>query len=225
MQLENTFEVPVPVAEAWAVLLDINRVAPCMPGATLEGVDGDEYTGRVRVKVGPIAMSYRGTARFASLDPDRHVAVIEASGKETRGASTARATITTELHDQGSSTKVRVRTDLTITGRPAQLGRGVLAEVSGKLVDQFAEALAREVTSEQPAAPPPPAQPATPAPAMETTADASAPHYPPTAPRAGEPIDLLDVAGGAVMKRAVPALVGLVLLAWLVSRWLARRGK
>lgn len=145
MKLENRFTVPVPVDEAWKVLLDVERIAPCMPGATLTSVDGDSFEGKVKVKVGPINLTYGGKARFVSKDDATHVAVIDGSGKETRGTGTAKATITCRLVDQGASTDIEVDTDLAITGKPAQFGRGVLADVSAKLVDQFAACLSEEI--------------------------------------------------------------------------------
>src|SRR4051794_7308729 len=147
MNLENEFTVPVPVDEAWQVLLDVERVAPCMPGATLTSVNGDEFTGTVKVKVGPITVTYNGEAKFVSKDDATHRAVIEAKGRESRGSGTAGATVTTQLVDEGSRTKVQVVTDLNVTGRPAQFGRGVMAEVAGKLIDQFAKCLEDEINS------------------------------------------------------------------------------
>lgn len=146
MNLEHDFTVPVPIDEAWRVLLDVERVAPCMPGATLTSVDGRDFTGTVKVKVGPITVTYSGKASFAAVDDAAHRAVIEASGKETRGAGTVAATVTAQLSDHGASTQVRVVTDLNVTGRPAQFGRGVMAEVGGKLVQQFANCLADELS-------------------------------------------------------------------------------
>jgi carbon monoxide dehydrogenase subunit G len=146
MNLEHEFTVPVPIDEAWRVLLDVERVAPCMPGATLLSVDGRDFTGSVKVKVGPITVTYNGKATFAEVDDAAHRAVIEASGKETRGAGTAAATVTTQLEGRGATTQVRVTTDLNVTGRPAQFGRGVMAEVGGKLVQQFATCLADELS-------------------------------------------------------------------------------
>jgi carbon monoxide dehydrogenase subunit G len=142
MELEHSFTVPVPENRAWEVLLDVERVAPCMPGATLDSVDGDEIKGRIRVKVGPISMTYAGTARFTERDPSAHVITLEASGKETRGAGTASATVRSMLEGQGDATHVVVHTTLNITGKPAQFGRGVLAEVGGKLIGIFAANLA-----------------------------------------------------------------------------------
>ena len=150
MKLENRFTVPVPVDEAWNVLLDVERIAPCMPGATLTSVDGDAFEGTVKVKVGPINLTYGGKARFVSKDDATHVAVIDGSGKETRGTGTAKALITCRLVDKGESTDVEVDTDLNVTGKPAQFGRGVLADVSGKLVDQFAACLSDEIRSGTP---------------------------------------------------------------------------
>src|SRR4051794_11653313 len=154
MNLEHEFTVPVSVDEAWKVLLDVERVAPCMPGATLLTVDGDKFTGTVKVKVGPIQVTYKGEARFAELDDSAHRAVIAASGKEARGSGTAAATVTAVLTEKtAKTTVVKVDTDLNVTGRPAQFGRGVMAEVGGKLVDQFAKCLADELgSSGQPAA-------------------------------------------------------------------------
>jgi carbon monoxide dehydrogenase subunit G len=159
MELEHSFTVPVPEERAWDVLLDVERVAPCMPGASLDSVDGDEIKGRIKVKVGPIAMTYAGTARFTERDPQAHVIVLEASGKETRGAGTASATVRSVLEGQGAQTHVTVHTSLNVTGRPAQFGRGVMAEVGGKLIGIFASNLA-DMLSAEPASPAAPAAPA-----------------------------------------------------------------
>ena len=147
MKLENRFTVPVPRAEAWRVLLDVERVAPCMPGATLTSRDGDNFTGTVKVKVGPINLTYGGQARFVSVDEAGGVAVIEGSGKETRGTGTAKALITCRLIDKGQSTDVEVETDLAVTGKPAQFGRGVMQDVSDKLLQQFVTCLKDKVGS------------------------------------------------------------------------------
>ena len=143
MQLEHQFRVPVPVAQAWDVLLAVERIAPCMPGATVESFDGETIVGRVKVKVGPIQVTYTGTARFTDKDEAGRRAVIEASAKEARGSGTATATITAQLQDDGgSATNVTVTTDLAITGKPAQFGRGVMEEVGNKLLARFADCLA-----------------------------------------------------------------------------------
>jgi carbon monoxide dehydrogenase subunit G len=163
MELEHSFTVPVPVDRAWDVLLDVERVAPCMPGASLDSVDGDEIKGRIKVKVGPISMVYAGTARFTERDAAAGVMKLEASGKETRGAGTASAIVRSELHAEGDQTKVIVHTTLNVTGRPAQFGRGVMAEVGGKLIGIFAANLAGMLTADNAAEDLAGASPASPA--------------------------------------------------------------
>jgi carbon monoxide dehydrogenase subunit G len=145
VQLENSFTVPVPIDEAWRVLLDIERIAPCMPGAALDSVDGDNFTGRVKVKLGPINLTYQGKASFIEKDEAAHRAVIDARGKDQRGNGTAAAVVTATLAAEGSSTRVDVLTDLNITGRPAQFGRGVMTDVGNKLLGQFADKLAAQL--------------------------------------------------------------------------------
>jgi carbon monoxide dehydrogenase subunit G len=145
VQLENSFTVPVPIDEAWRVLLDIERVAPCMPGAALDSVDGDDFTGRVKVKLGPINLTYQGKASFIEKDEAAHRAVIDARGKDQRGNGTAAATVTADLQAEGPITRVNVLTDLNITGRPAQFGRGVMTDVGNKLLGQFADKLAAQL--------------------------------------------------------------------------------
>ena len=216
MKLENRFTVPVPRAQALAVLLDVERIAPCMPGATLTSKDGDDFTGTVKVKVGPINLTYGGQATFVSVDEEAGLVVIEASGKETRGTGTAKALVTCRLVDNGTSTDVEVDTDLAITGKPAQFGRGVLVDVSAKLVDQFAACLGEEIQAGTPAAAAP--EPST---SAADRPDAIAPPAPSPTPRpvrAAEPIDLLGTAGAPVLKRLAPVLAGLVLLLLLVRR-------
>jgi uncharacterized protein len=235
MELENDFTVPVPKGQAWAALMDVERIAPCMPGATFDGyVDAaDEaagFKGRVKVKLGPITVTYNGTARFVERDEATGVAVIEAAGKEARGPGTAAATIRARLDEQDGTTLVAVVTDLNITGRPAQFGRGVMAEVAGKLVGQFADCLAsRLAAGDQPApaadevdeAPPAQAAPAeasAAAAAAELSAEAAGPR--PTS----DTIDLMDAAGPPVLKRVLPVVAGLValLVLWRLVR--GRRG-
>lgn len=142
MQLEHSFTVPVGVEDAWTVLLDIERIAPCLPGAAIDSVDGDDFTGTVKVKLGPIAITYKGKASFVEKDVVTHRAVIDARGRESRGNGTANAKITATLTQDGASTTVDVVTDLDITGKPAQFGRGVMVDVGNKLIGQFADCLA-----------------------------------------------------------------------------------
>ncbi|MBA4860803.1 SRPBCC family protein [Streptomyces sp. PSKA54] len=218
MELHHEFTVPVAVDEAWRVLLDIERVAPCMPGATVEEFDGKTVTGTVKVKVGPITVTYRGTAVFDELDESAHRLVLNASGRETRGPGTARATVTGTLTEQDGATHVSVRTDLAITGRPAQFGRGVMAEVGEKLIGQFADCL-----SEQLAAPPAAAEAVagagTPAAAEATEAAVAERH----APVEAQPIDLVRTAGLPVAKRAVAAVLAAAAAVALIFVAIRRR--
>ena len=142
MELEHSFTVPVPKERAWDVLLDVERVAPCMPGASLDTVEGDAFQGKIKVKVGPISMTYTGTAKIVERDEQAGVIRLDASGKETRGAGTASASVRSQLEGRGDETRVTVLTTLNVTGKPAQFGRGVMNEVSGKLLDIFATNLA-----------------------------------------------------------------------------------
>lgn len=147
MELTNEFRVAVPVEQAWAVLTDVERIAPCLPGAQLQEVEGDDYRGIVKVKVGPITAQYKGAARFAEKDDAVHRAVLKAEGRDTRGQGNASATITATLVPDGDGTKVTVATDLHVTGKVAQFGRGVMADVSAKLLNQFVERLEADVLS------------------------------------------------------------------------------
>src|SRR5580658_6669127 len=143
IELDNSFTVPVPPDVAWKVLLDVARIAPCMPGATVESVDGDVVTGGIKVKVGPVQLTYRGTATFTDRDESARKMSVQASGKETRGAGTATATVEASLTAaEDGATLVEMHTSMNVTGRPAQFGRGVMVEVGGKLVDKFAANLA-----------------------------------------------------------------------------------
>jgi carbon monoxide dehydrogenase subunit G len=153
VQLENSFTVPVPVDEAWRVLMDIERIAPCMPGASLDSVTGDDFTGKVKVKLGPINLTYAGKASFIEKDEAAHKAVIDARAKDQRGNGTAAAVVTAQLAAEGSVTRVDVLTDLNITGRPAQFGRGVMTDVGNKLLGQFADKLAAQLGSGDEGAP------------------------------------------------------------------------
>jgi carbon monoxide dehydrogenase subunit G len=162
VKLEHTFSVPADLDTVWAAVLDPERVAPCMPGASLSEVDGDSFKGTVKVKVGPIALQYKGSGEFLEKDEANRKVVIKASGKDTRGNGTASATVTVTLREDGGKTAGSVDTDLSITGKPAQFGRGLISEVGGKILDSFASCLATKLAPEQ-AAEPPPAKPAKPA--------------------------------------------------------------
>ena len=245
MRLDHTFTVPVPVDQAWNVLLDVPRIAPCMPGAALSDFDGEAFNGTVKVKLGPIQLTYKGKGRFVERDEAARRVVIEASGRDVRAAGTAAATVTAVLASDGESTRVDVATDLTVTGKPAQFGRGMLADVSGKLLGQFADCLAGKLADSAPAPAPAPAPDASsaPAPAPAPVPPASAPvtassaspasassapaptgsaSAAPAPPDEVQPIDLLKVTGisGAV-RRYAPYALGVVVLGaviWLVIR-------
>src|SRR3954468_13858567 len=147
MELTNEFKVAVPPSDAWAVLTDVERIAPCMPGAELQEVQGEEYRGIVKVKVGPITAQYKGKATFVERDESGGKVVLRAEGRDTRGAGNANATITALLQPDGGGTKVTVSTDLAVTGKVAQFGRGVMADVSAKLLNQFVQCLETTVLS------------------------------------------------------------------------------
>ncbi|MEV4671393.1 MULTISPECIES: SRPBCC family protein [Actinomadura] len=200
MRIENTFTVPVAVDEAWAVLLDVERVAPCMPGATLESVDGDVFTGRVKAKVGPVTLTYKGRAEFTSRDAATRTATLTAKGKDARGAGTAAAAVTVRLAGENGITRVQVHTDLDITGKPAQLGRGVITDVGNKIIGQFADALAEQLTAERPVADPRAAA------AAQTTASPAGAGGGRHARPVDDSIDVLGLAGQSLLKRLLAAL-------------------
>jgi carbon monoxide dehydrogenase subunit G len=218
MELTHEFTVGVPVARAWEVLTDVELIAPCMPGAELQEVEGDEYRGIVKVKVGPITAQYKGSARFVERDDDGRRAVLRAEGRDTRGQGNANATITATLAPEGDGTHVAVMTDLAVTGRVAQFGRGVLADVSAKLLGQFVSCLEGTVLSGPAQGPGADAGANQAAPAASAPA-ASAPAEPRRIVSApAEPVDLLDAGGAAVAKRVIPAIAAAVLLLWLLRR-------
>lgn len=231
MDLNNTFEVARPIEEAWAVLTDLERIAPCLPGAQLTEVEGDDYRGFVKVKVGPITAQFKGAANFVERNDQDHKAVLSGKGRDTRGAGNASALITAKLEPVSDSiTRVNVDTDMKITGKFAQFGRGVMADVSATLMDQFAENLAdmlEEESSDDPAEPEQAeSEPADDAGEGETTAEEAA------AASDGvrkidmpepEAIDLIDAAGAPVMKRVVT--LAAVVVAFLVLRRLLRRSR
>ncbi len=155
MKLEHSFSVPADLDTVWAAVLDPERVAPCMPGASLSEVDGDSFKGTVKVKVGPIALQYKGSGEFLEKDAAARKVVIKASGKDTRGNGTASATVTVTLREADGATTGSVDTDLSITGKPAQFGRGLIVEVGGKILDSFAACLATKLGPAQAAEPAP----------------------------------------------------------------------
>jgi carbon monoxide dehydrogenase subunit G len=215
MNIQDEFRVDVPVGEAWGVLTDIERIAPCMPGAQLQEVEGDEFRGIVKVKVGPITAQYKGAARFAEKDEANHRAVIRAEGRDTRGQGNASATVTAALVPEASGTRVTIDSDVTITGKVAQFGRGVIGDVSSKLLAQFVDNLERDVLSGSDAQ--------SDASAAPTEAAPATPDGPRTidAPEA-EPVDLLRTAGAPVLKRVVPAVVVIVVVVVVVLILLLR---
>ncbi|MEO3797365.1 SRPBCC family protein [Nonomuraea sp. B10E15] len=149
MHIENSFTVPLTVDQAWSTLLDLSQVAECMPGAVLDSSEGDVFAGRVKVKVGPVSLTYKGQAEITQRDEASHVAVLVAKGRDARGNGTAGANVTMRLADDGGHTRVDLLTELDITGRPAQMGRGVMTEVSNRLINQFAESLAGKLAAER----------------------------------------------------------------------------
>lgn len=243
MELENTFSVDVPVERAWTVLTDVPTIAPCLPGAKLTDIDGDDYKGVVKVRVGPVVAQYKGAATFVETDEQARRIVLRAEGRETRGQGNASATITALLTPDGDNTQVTVHTDMSITGKAAQFSRGVMAEVSAKLMKQFADNLAATVLGEaapaaggsgapQAGAPASPGHGGngSPAAAAASTGTRTSgptggaePHVPGT-PGEPEPIDLLGVAGGATAKRVVPAVLAVVLALIVIRVLLRRRG-
>ncbi|WP_377326212.1 SRPBCC family protein [Pimelobacter simplex] len=216
MQLDHTFTVPVTTDQAWEALLDFERVAPCLPGATLAGMDGDVLEGAVKVKLGPVMLNYLGTATILERDAGRRVMVMDGRAKDARGNGTAAARITARLEEvDRDSTAVHVTTELDVTGRPAQFGRGLMQDVSNKIVGQFATRLADELTQPRAAAV---AAPAAPSAAASTAAPLR-----PVAPAENPPLDLGSVLPQptplqAAVLGAIAALTGLAVLRKLLGR-------
>lgn len=240
MELTNEFRVGVPVPEAWKVLTDVERIAPLMPGARLQEVEGDEYRGTVKVKVGPITAEYKGKATFEERDEAAGRVVLRAAGRDSRGQGNANALITATMIPDGAGTKVSVVTDLTVSGKVAQFGRGVLAEVSGKLLGQFVDALEADIEKSG----------TTGGDATVAGGDATVSGGDGPVPEAGsaepvigngaasasevrriespdaEPVDLFAVAGGSTLKRLAPlAIVALVILFVVTRRRVRQRSK
>ena len=233
-QLINEFTVNRPIEEAWPLITDLERIAPCLPGAELQEVEGETYRGVVKVKLGAISSQFKGEAHFVERDDENYRAVIKGAGRDTGGRGNASAEISAQAESLSpTSTRVSVTTDLHITGKVAQFGRGIMGDVSSKLMAQFADNLNEMIDEEgigtdEAAASGASATPATEAAddasssASDSTVDTSAP----SAVRkiegpATEPLDLMEVGGSSIVKRAAPALIALILILLLVRR---RRG-
>jgi carbon monoxide dehydrogenase subunit G len=243
MELEHQFTVPASVEVTWAAFNDPGRVAPCFPGATLISVDGDDFTGSAKIKLGPIALQYNGTGRYVERDESAHRAVIEAKGKDKRGNGTANATVTAQLSAAGDATSVHVTTDLAVTGKPAQFGRGVMQDVSDKLLGQFVTCLQATLGEaataapdgqpgqpgqpSQPSQPVSPEQPSQPLPSGGGAASVpAAPAYRSSlhaAPAADVELNLLRTIGGVLLTRYAARALGP--LAFIVGYWLGRRSR
>jgi uncharacterized protein len=228
MDLTHRFSVPASLDEAWQTFNDLEKLAPCFPGASITSVEGDEFAGSVKIKLGPIALLYNGSGRYAERDNAAHRVVIQARGKDKRGNGTATATVTASFADRGEETEVEVLTDLAITGKPAQFGRGVISEVSDKLLDQFVTCVsgrfadggiadeAPEPAEQQEAAPSQPEQTDPEQMVREhTVPKPTSQPGPRPAPPAAAPAEfnLLSSVGPVLLKRYGPvvAAVGLVL--------------
>jgi carbon monoxide dehydrogenase subunit G len=221
MDLEHSFTVPVDVDTAWAEFQDIASVAECFPGAQVTSVEEDTFAGSVKVKLGPIALVYNGSGTFTEKDETEHRFVVDAKGKDKRGNGTAGATVTLSMAGSGDSTDVKVHTDLAITGKPAQFGRGVMQDVSDKLLGQFVSCLEQrlgdrgaETTAAPPTATAPPATPPPPA--------ASRPAVPAPTRGSDEALDIgktvLPVLARSYWKQAVVVLVVIIVVIWLIAR-------
>lgn len=244
MDFTNEFRVNLPADQAWALLTDVERIAPCMPGAQLTGVDGDTYNGLVKVKVGPMTVQYKGVVSFVEKDGEGRTAVLHARGRDTRGQGNADARVTARLTPDGDGTRVTVATRLTITGKIAQFGKGMIEEVSGKLLTQFVDNLEGQlaaekreereepqgqqaVTPESESEPEPEsgsgasAETAPAAPESDGVRPSEAPSAPrPSATSAPEPLDLMSVARGALLKRALPAVIVIAVIVIVLVVWL-----
>lgn len=205
MKLNNEFTVDVPVEEVWSVLLDLERLTPCLPGASLTEETGErEYDGAMKVKLGPVTQQYKGTVKIQEADESAHRAVLKADGKDARGQGTASAVITSTLHEEGNgSTRVQVETDMQITGRAAQFGQGIQQQVSEKLLQRFADCLEQEIQNGGAAGS-----------GSDLSTNGSSGQSQPDAAQQGggsqqqetEALDLGEVSRGAIMERVKPLL-------------------
>ena len=234
MDLNHTFIVNQPIAETWVVLTDLERIAPCLAGAELHEVHGDVFKGGVKIKVGPIVAQFKGEAQFVELDAVNFRAHLKASGRDIGGKGNASATITAQLTAiTPTSTSVNVVTDLAITGKVAQFGRGALADISEKLIAQFADNLNALIDREGGAPAPSASAPVagssstkTPTTGQVTDASADEPKIRKIEGPAAEPLNLQSVAGGAMLKRLLPiagAILGILL--FIVRPFRRRRNR
>ncbi len=225
MEITNSFTVAAPIAEAWELLTNIAEIAPCLPGAKLTDETDGVYSGGVKIKVGPVTSEYKGSAEFVEKDDENYKAVISGKGRDTRGAGNAQALITAQMTAVGDQTQVDINTDLKVSGKVAQFGRGVMQDVSTKLLGQFAECLETKIG--EPAAIDAIASAGADEAAIEAEAEAAAaPASAAASSAAGvagaevddddEVLDLLDVAGGAVFKRFIPVAILAVVLIIIV---------
>lgn len=219
MKIENEFTVDAPVEEAWNTLLDLERVTPCLPGAALEETSGDDYKGTMTVRLGPVTQKYNGTVSIDEADEEARRAVLRASGKDARGQGTVSATITSTLHEEnGGGTRVRVETDMQVTGRAAQFGRGVMQDVAEKLAGRFADCLEKEILGEN----------VREEPAVSASGSTGEEEQPRRRiiqqDREVEPLDLGEASQEAILKRlkqAAPLAAGvgaLIVVLWLIRR-------
>jgi carbon monoxide dehydrogenase subunit G len=200
MKIENEFRVNAPLDTAWEILTDIPTIAPCMPGAKLTSVEDDTYSGTVKIKVGPITAEYAGTAHFLAKDDAGHRAELSAKGRDSRGSGNAEAVIVAQLAADGDATLVNIDTDLKLSGKVAQFGRGVMVDVSTKLIGQFVECLEDKMQHMGDGA------------TADDAADGadSHPDEPTDAADEVEALDLMEFAGGAVAKRLIPVVVAII---------------
>ena len=230
MDLNHSFSVPASVADTWATFEDIESVAGCFPGAQVTEVDGNDFKGTCKVKLGPIAMVYSGTGTFVEKDEAAHRFVIDAKGKDKRGNGTAGALVTATLTDEGGSTRVDVNTDLAITGKPAQFGRGVIEDISNKLLQQFVTCLQDRVGKEEEPAPTPVAAAVEePAPVEAEAAPApepvAAPARPTPGPASSSDDNALDLGATVlpILARTYGPQLGIALVALVIGYLLGRR--
>lgn len=228
MKIENEFVVDAPVQQAWEAMLDLERIAPCLPGASIDEAADEEYQGTMAIKLGPISTRYRGTVRVEEADEAHYRAVLKANGQETRGQGSASATITSTLHEENGSTRVHVETDMQVAGRVAQFGRGIMQDVAEEMMDRFSTCVEQEIVGngaaqEQEAEADASEQEAEPAESSAANVDGQreGKSARKASPRESEPLDLGSVSRGALVKRAAPVLGGLAglgIVALLVRR-------